>query len=46
MNWFGTEDAALMQRLADMGVDYILTNDLDLCLKVLAERGMNKATQR
>ena len=38
VNWFGTEDPALMRKLADMGVDYILTNDLELCMKVLAEK--------
>ena len=37
-NWFGTGDPALIQKLEDMGVDYILTDDLDVCLRVLAER--------
>jgi glycerophosphoryl diester phosphodiesterase len=46
VNWYGTEDAALMRKLADMGVDYILTNDLDLCLKVLARQGMNPVAGR
>ena len=37
-NWFGTEDPALIRKLADMGIDYILTDNLDVCLRVLAEK--------
>ena len=37
VNWFGTEDPALMRKLAGWGVDYILTNDLELCMKTLAQ---------
>ena len=40
VNYFGAQDAALIRRLAEVGVDYILTDDLDLCLKVLAEYGV------
>jgi glycerophosphoryl diester phosphodiesterase len=38
VNWFGTEDPALIRKLAGCGADYILTNDLSLCLSVLDEK--------
>lgn len=37
VNFFGTEDAALMRRLIEAGVDYVLTDHLDLMLSVLGE---------
>ena len=40
VNYFGTQDAALMRRLIESGVNYVLTDDLDLMLKVLAEYGI------
>jgi glycerophosphoryl diester phosphodiesterase len=36
VNYFGTEDEPTIRILAGAGVDYILTDDLDLCLRVLA----------
>lgn len=35
VNYFGAQEEALIRRLAADGVDYILTDDLDLCLSVL-----------
>lgn len=35
VNYFGANDAAKMRTLAAAGVDYILTDKLDLCLRVL-----------
>ncbi|GMW00812.1 MAG: glycerophosphoryl diester phosphodiesterase [Candidatus Hydrogenedentota bacterium] len=35
VNFFGANDADTMQPLADAGIDYILTDDLDLGLKTL-----------
>lgn len=35
VNWFGAQEEALIRTLAEAGVDYILTDDLDLCLRVL-----------
>ena len=40
VNYFGAQEADLIRRLAEANVDYILTNDLDLCLSVLAEYGV------
>jgi glycerophosphoryl diester phosphodiesterase len=40
VNYFGAQEAGLIRRLAEANVDYILTNDLDLCLSVLAEYGV------
>lgn len=37
VNYFGTEDPEKMKRLVDMGVNYILTDDLDTGLRVLKE---------
>ena len=34
VNWFGANDAKLMRVLGDAGVDFILTDSLDLCLSV------------
>ncbi len=39
VNYFGAQTEPLIRRLAEVGVDYILTNDLDLCLDVLADYG-------
>ena len=39
VNWFGAQEEGLIRTLAEAGVDYILTNDLDLCLRVLKEVG-------
>jgi glycerophosphoryl diester phosphodiesterase len=43
VNYFGAQEAGPIRRLADAGVDYILTNDVDLCLGVLAEYGVKPA---
>lgn len=37
VNYFGTSDAAEMRQLIGAGIDYILTDHLDLMLQVLAE---------
>jgi glycerophosphoryl diester phosphodiesterase len=37
VNYFGAQEEKLIRSLADAGVDYILTDDLDLCQRVLAE---------
>jgi glycerophosphoryl diester phosphodiesterase len=39
VNWFNANEEPLIRTLADAGVDYILTDNLDLCLKVLADYG-------
>lgn len=39
VNWFGAQDEDLIRRLAEAGVDFILTDDLDLCLEVLRDYG-------
>jgi glycerophosphoryl diester phosphodiesterase len=38
VNYFGTEDPDTIRALADAGVDFILTDDLDTCLRVLKEK--------
>jgi glycerophosphoryl diester phosphodiesterase len=43
VNYFGAQEAGLIRRLVDAGVDYILTDDVDLCLSVLAEYGVKPA---
>lgn len=40
VNYFGAQEETLIEKLAQAGVDYILTDDLDLCLAVLARRGV------
>jgi len=40
VNYFGTEDPDLMRKLIEAKVDYILTDDLDTMLGVLAEYGV------
>jgi len=40
VNYFGTSEALMMRRLIEAGVDYILTDDLDLMLAVLQEYGI------
>lgn len=42
INYFGTEDPDTIRALADAGVDYILTDNLDLCLQVLTEKAEAK----
>ena len=37
VNWFGANDAPLIERLHRAGVDYILTDNLDLALKTVEE---------
>jgi glycerophosphoryl diester phosphodiesterase len=37
VNYFGANDEAKLRSLAAAGVDYVLTDKLDLCLRVLAE---------
>ncbi|MCX5770802.1 MAG: hypothetical protein NTZ09_11095, partial [Candidatus Hydrogenedentes bacterium] len=37
VNYFGAEDPPKIRRLVQAGVNYILTDDLDACLKVLSE---------
>lgn len=39
VNWFGASTEEPIRALAEAGVDYILTDDLNLCLKVLADYG-------
>ncbi len=39
VNWFGANDAPLIQLLHDAGVDYILTDKLDLAQKTLGKAG-------
>ncbi|GMV92248.1 MAG: glycerophosphoryl diester phosphodiesterase [Candidatus Hydrogenedentota bacterium] len=42
VNYFGAQDAPTIRALAEGGVDYILTDDLSLCLKVLDEVAKTK----
>jgi glycerophosphoryl diester phosphodiesterase len=35
VNWFGAQEEGLIRLLAEAGVDYVLTDDLDLCHRVL-----------
>jgi glycerophosphoryl diester phosphodiesterase len=37
VNYFGAQDEAKIRALAAAGVDFILTDQLDLCMKILAE---------
>ncbi len=39
VNWFGANDAPLISLLHEAGVDYILTDKLDLALKTIATSG-------
>jgi glycerophosphoryl diester phosphodiesterase len=43
VNWFGASEEALIRELQAAGIDYILTDNLDLCLRVLAEYGVKPA---
>ncbi len=45
VNWFGAEDPEVMRILATAGVDYILTDDLDLALETLHGQGTVSAEQ-
>jgi len=45
VNYFGTEDPAMMRKLTEAGVDYVLTDDLDTMLSVLAEYGVRPLGQ-
>jgi len=40
VNYFGTDEAPMMRRLIESGVNYILTDNLDVMLNVLAEYGV------
>lgn len=40
VNYFGTSEARMMRRLIEAGVDYILTDHLDLMHEVMAEYGL------
>jgi len=40
VNWFGASEEAPVRALVDAGIDYILTDDLDLCLAVVGEYGV------
>ncbi|NPV49548.1 MAG: glycerophosphodiester phosphodiesterase [Armatimonadetes bacterium] len=40
VNFFGTEDPVLMRRLIEAGVDYVLTDHLDLMHAVMQEYGI------
>jgi len=46
VNYFGTSDEAVMRRLIDSGVNYILTDHLDLMLKVLGDYGVEPVRVR
>lgn len=37
VNFFGAQEEPLIRTLAEAGVDYILTDDLDLCQRILRE---------
>lgn len=37
VNWFGTSEAPMMRRLIEAGVDYVLTDHLDLMHEVMGE---------
>jgi glycerophosphoryl diester phosphodiesterase len=37
VNWFGASDEALIRTLVAADVDYILTDDVDLCLSIVNE---------
>jgi len=37
VNFFGAQEEGLIRTLADADVDYILTDDLDLCMRVLRD---------
>ena len=37
VNWYGASKEEPIRKLVEAGVNYILTDDLDLCLKVLEE---------
>ena len=41
VNYFGAQEESPIRRLVDVRVDYILTDDLDLCLAVLADYGVS-----
>lgn len=43
VNYFGTEDPALMRRLIEARVDYVLTDHLDLMHEVMGEYGITPA---
>ena len=40
VNYFGTSEAPMMRRLIEAGVDYVLTDHLDLMHEVMAEYGL------
>lgn len=44
VNYFGAQEETLIRQLAAAGVDYILTDDLDLCQRVLADFAKSPAS--
>lgn len=42
VNWFGANDAALIERLHHAGVDYILTDKLDLALECVRKKNPDR----
>ncbi len=44
VNYFGASDEPTIRQLVECGIDYILTDDLDLCLKVLGDYGIKPLT--
>jgi glycerophosphoryl diester phosphodiesterase len=40
VNYFGTEEAPMMRQLIEAGIDFVLTDHLDLMLEVLGEYGV------
>lgn len=40
VNWFGASQEEPIRQLADAGIDFILTDDLDLCLNILKDYGV------
>ncbi|MCC6491134.1 MAG: glycerophosphodiester phosphodiesterase [Candidatus Hydrogenedentes bacterium] len=46
VNFFGAQDEPTIRALAAAGVDYILTDDLDLCLRILREPPIGGAAEK
>ncbi|MCC6699328.1 MAG: glycerophosphodiester phosphodiesterase [Candidatus Hydrogenedentes bacterium] len=46
VNYFGAQDEPTIRALAAAGVDYILTDDLDLCLRILQESPSGGAAKK
>lgn len=45
VNWFHASKEPMIRTVAAAGVDYLLTDDLDLCLKVLNDFGKGSGTE-